>query len=209
MQIVVLSDNALKEEFLATGLQENVHVKWIEAEENFPLYRDAQAFFDLLFHPGKKRIEILKSLPGKPVFINDVLNKNPSGSSFIRFNGWSTFLKRPVFEASCQSESSKKMAEEIIAAMNRKVEWTPDIPGFITARVLAAIINEAYFALQENVSSKKEIDIAMKLGTNYPFGPFEWSEKIGMKNIHELLIELSKTNSRYEPAKLLKEEALK
>ncbi len=137
------------------------------------------------------------------------MNKNPTDSSFVRFNGWPTFLKRSVFEASCQSEFTKKNAEEIIVGMNRKIEWTPDIPGFITARVLTTIINEAYFALQEEVSTKKEINTAMKLGTNYPFGPFEWSEKIGLKNIYDLLAELSKTNSRYEPAKLLKEEALK
>ena len=70
------------------------------------------------------------------------------------------------------------------------------------------IINEAFFALQENVSSKEEIDTAMKLGTNYPFGPFEWAERIGLKNIFELLTGLSKTQSRYEPAALLKQQAL-
>ena len=49
----------------------------------------------------------------------------------------------------------------------------PDIPGFISARVVSMIINEAYFALEEEVSSKEEIDTAMKLGTNYPYGPFD------------------------------------
>ena len=41
------------------------------------------------------------------------------------------------------------------------------------------IINEAFLALQEGVSTKEEINTAMKLGTNYPLGPFEWVEKIG------------------------------
>ena len=56
-------------------------------------------------------------------------------------------------------------------------------PGFITARVIAMIINEAFFALQENVSSKEEIDTAMRLGTNYPYGPFEWTKLIGIDKI--------------------------
>jgi 3-hydroxyacyl-CoA dehydrogenase len=43
------------------------------------------------------------------------------------------------------------------------------------------IINEAYFALEDNVSTKAETDIAMKLGTNYPYGPFEWGQLIGLK----------------------------
>jgi 3-hydroxybutyryl-CoA dehydrogenase len=92
--------------------------------------------------------------------------------------------------------------------LNRKIEWTPDIPGFISARVLSMIINEAYFSLREEISSKKDIDIAMKLGTNYPYGPFEWSKKIGLIHIYSLLAQLSKTSSRYEPAPLLIKEAL-
>src|SRR6185295_9955290 len=116
--------------------------------------------------------------------------------------------QRDILEASCSNESVKNKAATIINALNRKIEWTPDIPGFISARVLSMIINEAYFTLGEEVSSKKEIDIAMKLGTNYPYGPFEWSEKIGLINIYSLLAELSKTSKRYEPAPLLIKEAL-
>jgi len=91
--------------------------------------------------------------------------------------------------------------------LNKKIEWVPDIAGFISARVVSMIVNEAWFALEEEVSTKKEIDTAMKLGTNYPYGPFEWGEKIGLKNIYELLTVLSKTNSRYQPAALLQKEA--
>jgi 3-hydroxybutyryl-CoA dehydrogenase len=70
------------------------------------------------------------------------------------------------------------------------------------------IINEAYFALDEKVSSKEEIDIAMKLGTNYPFGPFEWSNKIGIKKICDLLNVLKEINPRYQPNYLLEKEAV-
>jgi 3-hydroxybutyryl-CoA dehydrogenase len=41
----------------------------------------------------------------------------------------------------------------------------------------------------------------MRLGTNYPFGPFEWSEKIGLENIYDLLNKLAATDDRYTPAK--------
>jgi 3-hydroxybutyryl-CoA dehydrogenase len=83
----------------------------------------------------------------------------------------------------------------------------PDIPGFVTARVISAIINEAYFALEEKVSSREEIDIAMKTGTNYPYGPFEWADKIGLKNVYALLDVLSRDEAGYTPASLLKESA--
>ena len=68
------------------------------------------------------------------------------------------------------------------------------------------IINEAFFALSESVSTKEEMDIAMKLGTNYPYGPFEWAWKIGLSNIITLLNKLSIQQSRYTPSGLLLEE---
>ena len=208
MQLAVLSNESLKQEFLATGVQEGVEINWISTEAEFLQLKNADAFFDLLFHPDNERIEILKSLAHKPVFINDVLNNKPANGAFIRLNGWSTFLQRNILEASCPNESVKNKAATIMNALNRNIEWTPDIPGFISARVLSMIINEAYFTLGEEVSSKKDIDIAMKLGTNYPIGPFEWSEKIGLINIYSLLVELSKSNKRFTPSPLLKKEAL-
>jgi 3-hydroxybutyryl-CoA dehydrogenase len=48
--------------------------------------------------------------------------------------------------------------------------------GFIFPRTIVQIINEAYFALEEGVASKEDINRAMKFGVNYPQGPFEWSE---------------------------------
>jgi 3-hydroxybutyryl-CoA dehydrogenase len=110
-------------------------------------------------------------------------------------------------EVSCGNDADKNEAERILGILNRKAEWVPDIKGFTSARVVSMIINEAYFALEENVSTKEEIDIAMKLGTNYPYGPFEWSKKIGLKNIAALLTELSLTEKRYQPAALLLKEA--
>ena len=83
-----------------------------------------------------------------------------------------------------------------------------DEPGLVSARVISMIINEAFFALGENVSSIEEIDLAMKLGTNYPYGPFEWSEKIGLQNIYHLLHKLSQTDKRYLIAPLLEKKYL-
>jgi 3-hydroxybutyryl-CoA dehydrogenase len=72
---------------------------------------------------------------------------------------------------------------------------------------VSAIINEAYLTLQEKVSSKEDIDIAMKLGTNYPMGPFAWATAIGVKNVYALLHKLAADQPRYTPALLLKQEA--
>ena len=94
----------------------------------------------------------------------------------------------------------------IFKSLNIKINSVKDEPGFITARIIAMIINEAYFAVEDNVSSQDEIDTAMKLGTNYPYGPFEWAELIGTNNILALLHKLNTTDSRYKPSELLIKE---
>ena len=48
----------------------------------------------------------------------------------------------------------------------------------------------------------------MKLGTYYPYGPFEWSEKIGLSKIVALLESLATKKKLYAPAPLLKLEAV-
>jgi 3-hydroxybutyryl-CoA dehydrogenase len=72
--------------------------------------------------------------------------------------------------------------------------------------VIASVINEAYFTFGAGISTKDAIDTAMKLGTNYPFGPFEWGKLIGLNRVYTLLKELSRRDNRYEPAPALLKE---
>lgn len=77
--------------------------------------------------------------------------------------------------------------------------------GFVFPRTIVQIINEAHFALEENVASKKDIDRAMKFGVNYPKGPFEWSmgrEKYILTLLNELY-EATK-DKRYIASKLIR-----
>jgi 3-hydroxybutyryl-CoA dehydrogenase len=207
MKIVVRTDESMKEELLAQGLKDHVQVEWVKEWEAFP---GADVFIDLLFRPVDENMEELKKLQPATVIINSVSGfPGELPGNFVRINGWRTFLKRPVVEAACLNPALRTKAENIFNCFNKTTEWVPDVPGFISARVVSMIINEAFFALQENVSTKEEIDTAMKLGTHYPYGPFEWSEKIGIENIYELLAVLSHSLNRYEPCSLVKEEALR
>ena len=206
MKIAVISNDALKEEWMTQGILEAVAIEWI-TEPN--IVDGADCYIDLLFNFDESRINKLKKLQPALIIVNSInVTLNDLPENFIRINGWPTFLRRPLVETSCRNNDLKTKAEIIFASFNKSVEWVPDVPGFVSARVISMIINEAYFTLNEKVSSKNEIDTAMKLGTNYPYGPFEWSEKIGLKNVLELLTTLTKTNSRYEPAVLLKKEAV-
>lgn len=76
----------------------------------------------------------------------------------------------------------------------------------ITSRVLAALLNEAVWVLEEGVGTAADIDKAMKMGANHAMGPLELIDLIGI-DIH-----LAKTETlynklgdpRYRPCYLLK-----
>jgi 3-hydroxybutyryl-CoA dehydrogenase len=53
----------------------------------------------------------------------------------------------------------------------------------IAGRVLATIVNEAASAVADGIASPESIDIAMRLGANYPSGPLEWGERIGLSQV--------------------------
>lgn len=142
-----------------------------------------------------------------PAFLHAVSGKNadrPLPGLAIRINGWAGFTERKVWE--CAGIISDRH-RELAAQMGVELIQVPDEPGLIAGRVVAMIINEAYFALGESVSSKADIDTAMKLGTNYPYGPFEWANLIGPARVLELLTVLASTDARYTPSPQLIREA--
>ena len=80
-----------------------------------------------------------------------------------------------------------------------------DYPGFVVNRILMPMINEAVYALYEGVAEVKDIDAAMKLGTNQPMGPLTLADFIGldtclaiMKVLHDGL-----GDTKYRPCPLL------
>jgi len=97
-----------------------------------------------------------------------------------------------------------------IKHLAEKMEKIPievnDGPGFISNRVLFAMINEAMFCLQDGTGTKESIDNVMKLGMNHPMGPLELADLIGLDvslNIMNVLYE-GFNDSKYRPCPLLK-----
>ena len=139
----------------------------------------------------------------KPVFINaviDTLSELQLPANVSRINAWPGFLQREIWEVASEN---KNETEAVFNHLGWKIIFVKDEPGFVAGRVISMIINEAFIALNENVSTIEEIDLAMKLGASYPYGPFEWAEKIGLKNVFNLLKKLSEKDARYLPSAAL------
>ena len=202
MRIVIAATDNQWEEWPAGDTK----TEWVRVANagDFGVNMDADAFIDLkegLLFTDYSELQ-------KPVLINAVVSTLSSlnvTSNVIRINAWPGFLKRPVWEVASKIDDA---ATKLFEHLDKKITIVADEPGFISARIIAMIINEAYFATGDKVSSREDIDTAMKLGTNYPFGPFEWASAIGAANVLALLKQLSKTDKRYEPAPLLIEEVI-
>jgi 3-hydroxybutyryl-CoA dehydrogenase len=125
-------------------------------------------------------------------------------------NAWSGCLEADRWELMCIGEEN-----EVISLLRSKLsfpmECVGDRVGMITPRVMAMIINEAYYTVQEGTASKADIDLGMQLGTNYPGGPFAWCEKWGIAEVYHLLeaLWLDTREERYKICPLLKTEYLR
>jgi 3-hydroxybutyryl-CoA dehydrogenase len=173
-------------------------VQWRRMNSASDIEQSDTAFFMLASYQAKEW-----PVSTKPIFVHaviDTLQAMKHTQTTIRINAWPGFLQRSNWEIAGILTDS---VVDIFALLHKQYTLVPDVPGFVAPRIIAMIINEAYFALGEGISTKEEIDIAMKLGTNYPFGPFEWAAKIGIKNIFSILHILSAADKRYLPAPLL------
>jgi 3-hydroxybutyryl-CoA dehydrogenase len=104
------------------------------------------------------------------------------------------------------AESVMEQAEQFFQSLGKETVRVKDTPGLIFPRILSLIVNEAARSLEEGVAAAGEIDVAMRLGVNYPQGPLRWADQIGLDDVLAVLegLEHETGDDRYRPAPLLK-----
>ncbi|MCU0382757.1 MAG: 3-hydroxyacyl-CoA dehydrogenase family protein [Cyclobacteriaceae bacterium] len=218
MQIVIIgNENNFKECSEKFSLDFVLTVaKTHEAAES--LWQKANVVLDFILplHPTKiswyqhKKISVLvnSALTGLlPLLAQGTPN---SETTFFGFNGLPTFIKSANWEICTWRKEDEPALTKLMQALKSDFTIVADRPGFVAPKIIAMIINEAYLTVQEGTATREDIDVAMKLGTNYPYGPFEWCEKLGKQNVLALLnaAYADTKDERYKPSALLKKESL-
>jgi len=185
----------------------------LEARKSFG---QVSVVFDFLIDEDPSQFQLFSGFR-VPVFLNTIksslaglLDREAIDSKrFFGFNGLPSFVNRPAFEVTLADKAHVSALQPICGQLGTSFEIVEDSPGMVTPRIVCMIINEAYCAIEDGTATAENIDIAMKLGTNYPFGPIEWSKKIGLKNVVDVLDAVYRHTSseRYLVSELLRDEA--
>ncbi|WP_027725858.1 3-hydroxyacyl-CoA dehydrogenase [Tuberibacillus calidus] len=183
--------------------------------------RDAQLVIEAV--PEKKEIKksvfevIDRNAPAECVLASNTSTMSPTelGSftkrpeAVIAMHFFNPVHKMPLVEIIRGLETSDETArfvEQAAQKMGKETVIVNEFPGFVTSRISALVGNEAFYMLQEGVGTPEEIDKAIKLGLNFPMGPFELADLVGLDTrLNNLRYLHEKLGEKYRPAPLLEQ----
>jgi len=104
------------------------------------------------------------------------------------------------------SDETVDTLKQIAVRIGKKPIVCKDVPGFIANRIGILAILEGIRLYEQGVASAEDIDTAMKLGYNWPMGPLELADFIGL----DVLLSIAEALYRetgylaYKPPTILK-----
>jgi 3-hydroxybutyryl-CoA dehydrogenase len=217
--ITIIGENRLALELAALCKEKGVDVG-LQAQAD-DLSPECPLAIETLPQDGERKKSLLAKLddflPPASVIVTSCLG---SAVSYLaaplkrpdRLVGFATFYplkERKVIELALglrSAESAAQKVEEFLKRLDKNTLRVKDTAGLTFPRILSLIVNEAARALEEGVAGAEEIDVAMRLGVNYPKGPLKWADEIGLDEVLAVLEGLQRETGedRYRPASLLK-----
>ncbi len=104
------------------------------------------------------------------------------------------------------SPETYDITRQLAQRLGKETMTAEDFPGFIVNRILLPMLNEAIYTLYEGVGGVRDIDMAMRLGTNQPMGPLELADLIGLDTCLAIMEVMHRVfgDDKYRPCPLLK-----
>lgn len=221
-----LSDRARKAGFEISGeyILEYGFVSEDYFEDNYQLLENTSIAIEAVIQSRKLKAEVAAFLyhflDKQAVIAASTLNSSTSeigygidGTESNRVVGWASLSLADIFPIIeimpnlRTSQETIEAAQQFFTRLGKEPVIIRDCVGGVLPRVVASLINNAAYALMEGVASAADIDAAMKLGTNYPYGPLEWADKIGLDQVLGILDGLCEAygQDRYRPAPILRQ----
>jgi len=180
---------------------------------------------DLVIEAVPERLEIKRMVfetldrhaPAECVFATNTSTMSPTEiASFTKrpervmaMHFFNPVHRMPLVELARGLETSDEtvmICETVAQQMGKETVVIQEFPGFVTSRISALVGNEAFYMLQEGLGTPEEIDKAIKLGLNYPMGPFELGDLVGLDTrLNNLKYLHEKLGEKYRPAPLLEQ----
>ncbi|MEH7235676.1 3-hydroxyacyl-CoA dehydrogenase family protein [Bacillus sp. JJ1562] len=215
--VVIVGDNLLAKE-LSRSFQENAEVHLVDSRLMNEQVDVVIETTNLDKEEKKRRIgEIEASVSPTTLILSTTLGVTATEVAswltyperVVGFGTFANFKEGSLIEVALPLQADPsyvQTAAGIFSLIDQDIELVEDEVGFVFPRILSMIVNEAAYALTEQTAEAKSIDIAMKKGTNYPMGPLEWAEKIGLDDIYAVLSGLYRElgEERYRPAPLIR-----
>jgi 3-hydroxybutyryl-CoA dehydrogenase len=167
----------------------------------------------------KKNIARLDKLlkPSIPILSTSVTVSVAEQAGWVRYPGrltgisaFPTLTGNKVIEVAPGPATDRRVLDSgcsLLASLGKECMIIQDRVGMVLPRILCMLINEAFFGSMEQIADPASIDLAMKLGTNYPRGPIEWAGEIGPHYVVAVLKSLYDElgDDRYRISPLLRE----
>jgi len=181
----------------------------------------AELVIDCLFFDLDEKYTSLQSFQSKEAILITNTLTAPATAILRHVSGYKRLIGVPMIPSQLASQKVIEYSiplqqedmtsnKELLKSLFRKdVEKIGDCVAGVFPRTIAMVINEAVFALHEGVANAADIDVAMKLGTNYPKGPLAWCDEIGAYAICAILeaLQIEYGSERYRIAPLLRLKA--
>jgi len=144
---------------------------------------------------------------GIPVSLLASATKRPDKVIGVHFMNPVPLMKGvEIVKTLLTSDETLKVSLDFVKSLGKETVVVKDSPGFVTNRIITLVMNEAAKLLEENLASIEDIDKIERLSHNWPMGPFELADMVGIDVLVDLLEGVYQQTGweRYKPAPILK-----
>jgi 3-hydroxybutyryl-CoA dehydrogenase len=170
------------------------------AEVKLPIFRELEEVCP-------KETILASNTSGIPVSLLASATKRPDKVIGTHFMNPVPLMKGvEIVRTLLTSEQTLRISLDFVKSLGKETVVVKDSPGFVTNRIITLVMNEAAKLLEENLASIQEIDKIEKLSHNWPMGPFELADMVGIDVLVDLLEGVYQQTGweRYKPAPILK-----